>query len=109
MSAKIGNKHGLGHVKSDEAKKKISDANKGKTPFLGKTHTSEARKRLSDARKISGIKVQVEDTLTGSFFIKANAVIVSQELNVSATTVRNKMANGGLINKRYKVKAYESI
>ena len=41
-------------VISEEHKKKISLANKGKSPFLGRKHSEEAKKRIAEKRK--GIK-----------------------------------------------------
>ena len=47
-----GNKYGLGKHRSEETKKKLSEANKGeKNPFYGKHHTEESKKKLSEANK----------------------------------------------------------
>ena len=51
-----GNNYRLGKHLSEEHKKKLSEANKGKyagenNPMYGKTHTEETRKKLSEALK----------------------------------------------------------
>ena len=44
--------HRKGKPKSEEHKKKLSEARKGeKNPFYGKTHSEETRKKWSEARK----------------------------------------------------------
>jgi len=53
MSAPLGNKNALNkHWKlSEETKKKISKAKKGKRYWLGKKHCEESKRKMREARK----------------------------------------------------------
>ena len=55
--ANKGNKYNLGKHRSEETKKKLSEANKGKhlgkdNPFYGKHHSEETKKKLSEISKV---------------------------------------------------------
>ena len=55
--ANKGNKYNLGKHRSEETKKKLSEANKGKylgkdNPFYGKHHSDELKKKLSEINKV---------------------------------------------------------
>ena len=50
MSGSMKGKN-IGKFRSEETRKKLSEARKGKTPFKGHHHSEEAKQKLSEARK----------------------------------------------------------
>lgn len=103
-----------GSIRSEESKKKISEALKGtKHPNYGKAISSETKKRISEARKgqvfgaAIGKPVEVFDKETNETKIYASGRLAAKDIGVYPTTIFRAIQSGKPIKKRWEIKFKE--
>jgi len=103
-----------GSIRSEESKKKISEALKGsKHPNYGKAISLETKKRISETRKgqvfgaAIGKLVEVFDIETNVTKIYASGRLAAKDIGVFPTTIFRAIKSGKPVKKRWPIKYKE--
>lgn len=87
-------------TRSDEHKKKISEANKGHTYNLGKKHSEETKKKISETAKKNKKGRKVVDTSTGRIYDRVRDA--AEDNGVNYNTLKNKLVGSQTNNTTFK-------